>query len=205
MSSAMSQPKAKACKVCQEEFIPFLTTAKVCSVKCAMVLSKSDLDASRVKKERKALSESRKQTRADKARIKTLTTLCKEARKIIQKFRRLEDIEKYGTCICCGIFRIDDGAHRYPVGSKYRTARLSLNPEQINGACSKCNRFVGGGNVEGYIAGIIKRYGTQKIAELEELKRRADHKEDAPLTKPEVVEIKKHYSRLIRNFETERL
>lgn len=173
---------------------------KACSIDCALKL----VAAAKAKKERKALSESRKQTRADRARIKTLAALCKEARKIIQKWARLRD-SKYGICICCGVDKIEDGAHFTPVGSKYRTARLSLNPEQIHGACASCNRFVGGGNIEGYKAGIITRYGPEKLAALQELKRRADQKEDAKLTKDEVRDLKAYYSKKIREYEVERL
>jgi hypothetical protein len=175
------------------------TLRKAATIECAMKLAK----AATAKKERKAATEARIKTRADKARIKPLTTLCKEARRLVQKWCRLRD-ERYGVCICCGVARIDDGAHFHPVGSKYRTARISLNPDQIHGACSACNRFVGGGNMLGYIAGLAERYGPEKLLELTELKRRADSGEDAPLTKEEVTATKAHYSKLIRQLEANR-
>lgn len=158
------------------------------------------LKARQEKKARALLLVDRKQNRADKLRIKTLATLCKEARTIVQKYARLRD-QKWGACICCGVPKIEDGAHFFAAGSKYRTARLSLNPDQIMGSCAKCNRFVGGGNMDGYRAGILARYGPQKLAELQELKRRADSGEDAPLTKEEVAGIKANYSKLIRDME----
>lgn len=173
-----------------------------CSVDCVIAAAKAKAE----KRARQGITEARKVAKAarvkhkeDKIRIKPLTALCKEARKLIQKWCRLRD-QKWGICISCGVARIDDGSHRYAVGSKYRTARISLNPDQIHGACSACNRFVGGGNVEGYIAGLITRYGPEKLAELAELKRRADHGEDEPLTKPEVIAIKAQYAKMIREF-----
>lgn len=194
-------PKPRLCRnKCGNQIPPGNTLRKACSVECALQLARE----ATAKVERRVIVEQRKQIRADKARIKPLSTLCKEARKIIQKWARLRD-SKYSICICCGVTRIDDGAHLFPVGTKYRTARLSLNPDQIHGACSACNRFVGGGNILGYHAGLEARYGPQKLLELQELKRKADHKEDAPLTKEEVREIKAAYSKKIRDYEMERL
>lgn len=134
------------------------------------------------------------ETKIAKLSLKSLAWLCQDARKVIQKYCRLRDEAKYGICICCGIPRIDDGAHFFPVGSKYRTSRLSMNQKVISGACDRCNRFVGGGNIEGYKIGLVVRYGEGILEELEELKRRADHGEDAPLTREEVAAIKKDYA-----------
>lgn len=193
-------PKPRLCRNKCGNVITGNSLQKACGIDCALQLAKE----ATAKKERRALAAEKRQTKADKARIKPLSTLCKEARKIIQKWARLRD-SKYGVCICCGVARIDDGAHLFPVGSKYQTARLSLNPDQIHGACSACNRFVGGGNVLGYHAGLEARYGPQKLLELQELKRKADHKEDEPLTKEEVRQIKAFYSKKIRDYEMERL
>lgn len=193
-------PRPRNCRCgCGQPIPDGNTLRKAATIECALKLAK----AATAKKERKALAEQRSKTRADRARIKPLTTLCKEARKLVQKWCRLRD-QKYGVCICCGVPKIEDGAHFHPVGSKYRTARISLNPDQIHGACSACNRFVGGGNILGYVAGLTERYGPEKLAELQELKRRADSGEDAPLTKPEVTEIKAHYAKLIRELEKAR-
>ncbi len=194
-------PRPRKCRCGCGQPIPGNDSLRTAATgECAIKIVRADRAKDRAKQEKAE----RKDLRERKKAIKPLSTLCKEARKIIQKWARLRD-SQYGACICCGIARIDDGAHLFPVGTKYRTARLSLNPDQIHGACSACNRFVGGGNILGYHAGLESRYGPQKLPELQELKRRADHKEDAPLTKDEVTEIKRQYSAMIRSYEMERL
>lgn len=189
-----AMPKPRNCRCGCGQPIPGANTLRIAAtLECALKLGKATRERQEVKQrqaERRALREARE-------RIKPLSALCKEARAVVQKWARIRDA-KYGVCICCGAPRIDDGGHYYPVGSKYRTSRLSLNPDQIHGCCSKCNRFVGGGNVHAYTEGLIARYGPQKIAELQELKRRADHGEDAPLTRDEVNQIKKDYLLKIR-------
>lgn len=147
---------------------------------------KCALEAGKALIEKKA----RAKQKADKERIKPLTTLCSETQLVVNKFIRYRDILAGYTCISCSTGKIEDAGHFIHAGSKYRTSRLRFDHRVINGQCRSCNSYTGGGNSLEHYKGIIARYGMDRMEEIEELKRQADSKQLTPLTKAEVYEIK---------------
>ena len=172
----------------------------LCSIDCAVLYGKAEAERKQLRQRAEARKNEKKANMAAKESIKSLSALCAEARVVVQRYCRLRD-QKWGICIACSTPKIEHGAHFFPVGSKYRCSRLSLNPLQINGCCLRCNVFIGGGNIDGYKAGMAARYGPSILEELKELKRKADSGEDAHLTKAEVAAIKKEYAAKYRELE----
>jgi hypothetical protein len=178
------KPRPRKCKInaegCDGEYVPFNSLQKCCSNPfCALEVGRAAI-------EKKA----KVKHRADKERIKPLTTICAETQLYVNKFIRYRDVLAGYSCISCKTGRIDDAGHFIHAGSKYRTSRLRFDHRVISGQCASCNRFTGGGNNLEHYKGIITRYGMARMEEIEELKRQADSNELAPLTKPEVYEIK---------------
>lgn len=196
----MIEKTPKSCRHCRKPTLNKFGLTIACDYSCATQYGITKARKKQAIAERRKLLEERQEDRAAKEANKTLKKLCAEARVVVQRNARLRD-QKWGVCVCCGVPKIEDGAHLFAVGSKYQNSRISLNPLLIHGSCAKCNRFVGGGNMEGYIAGLVARYGQSHVDELRELKRKADHGEDAPLSKDEVREIKTKYNKLNRELE----
>ena len=192
--------KLKPCKWCKEPTTNKIGLRYICSIDHAVLFGKSEAERKQTKQKAEARKNERKANMAAKESIKPLSKLCAEARKVVQRYCRLRD-QKWGVCISCSAPKIEHGCHYFAVGSKYRSSRLSLDPRQIHGGCIKCNKFVGGGNRPGYDAGLLQRYGPDYLALLQELKRKADSGEDAPLTKDEVATIKKEYAAKCRELK----
>jgi hypothetical protein len=182
--------KAKGCGI---KFVPSSSLQHWCSPDCGVKIATQKLEVQKRKqraKATKAEKQERKKLREVKQRSKSLQTLCAEAQVYVNQQRRLEDEMRYGRCISCN-GPIDDAGHYHAVGSKNRLSRLRFHPSNINGQCMPCNRFVGGGNKKAYAEGYAARYGLEALNELDELQLKANKGELEPLTKNEVVEIKR--------------
>jgi predicted Zn-dependent peptidase len=182
------KPRSRKCKIgaagCDGTYTPFNSLQKCCSNPfCALEVGRAAI-------EKKA----RVKQRADKERIKPLTTLCSETQLVVNKVIRYRDILAGYTCISCSTGQIEDAGHFIHAGSKYRTSRLRFDHRVINGQCRSCNSYTGGGNSLAHYHGIISRYGMERIEEINELKRQADSGELEPLTKEEVREIKRTHA-----------
>jgi hypothetical protein len=143
----------------------------------------------------------RKAKREWRAKNKTLSTLCKEAQKDINAYVRVRDQGE--GCISCETGSAEDAGHFFPIGSKYRCNRIRFDTEAIHGQCRKCNSYVGGGNLHGYIAGLEARFGRAYVDDLYALKAKADQGLLAPLTKEEVREIAREHRKLAREMRRE--
>jgi hypothetical protein len=185
----------KKCKICRLPvdrwpIQPRNSMADVCSIECAKLLAQ-------VTDQKKREKEQSKKTKADRERIKSLSTLCSEAQAAVNKYIMARDRAAGYACISCGNPNITEAGHLYHAGSKYRTSRLRFDHAVINAQCGDCNRFQGGRPLE-YVQGFIARYGQQAYKDLQELKRKADCGELKPLTKDEVRKIKADHLRMAR-------
>lgn len=180
--------RRKKCRVCREWFRPANTLQRVCSPPCAIEFARRD-EAKRMREENKR----------QKQQLKPLTKLCSETQRDVNRYIVARDRHK--GCISCGTGEVTDAGHFFHAGSKYRTSRLRFDHRVIHGQCSKCNRYVGGGNLHGYIEGIRQRFGEKYLQELYELKEQADRGELEPLTKDEVREIAAQHRRWAREIE----
>ena len=118
--------------------------------------------------------------------MKSISRLIQEARVPFQKWIRLRDVN-YG-CISCNSLNVKlwHGGH-YFKAEIYRG--LIFNEINVNKQCEKCNTY-GGGNEAGYRLGLIKKYGEEKVKELENI---SDENRTYKYTREEIKEIKKKY------------
>jgi hypothetical protein len=108
-------------------------------------------------------------------RTRKLTTKKLRARvlTVFQKLRRVEEADANGICTCCTCgarMAWNDknchGGHYIPREHNATTTRK----ENVNVQCANCNKYSGGKPVA-HRAYIVERYGEEKAAELDRLKR----------------------------------
>ena len=75
---------------------------------------------------------------------------------VFNKFIRLRDQDK--GCISCNA-TVTEAGHYYSQGHH---SALRFNEVNTNGQCTRCNRWLHG-NLINYRAGILKRYGQDKL------------------------------------------
>jgi endogenous inhibitor of DNA gyrase (YacG/DUF329 family) len=180
-SSPKSKHVLRPCPICRAPYFQASSLKPGCSTVCRMEIQ-------RQKDRKRAAKDERRETKAALERLKTMNKICEEAQRAVNLFVRVRDFGK--GCISCDTGRVEQAGHFFPIGSKFRNNRLRFDTRAIHGQCIQCNNFVGGGNVRGYEAGLIARYGQTYVDELYEIKRQAEHGELAPLTREEVAEIK---------------
>ena len=175
---------------CCEWFTPYQSLQTWCSPACGVEVAKI-----------KMAKQQRQKDRETRRRMEPLATVCSKAQGAVNAYIRARDQHK--GCISCSSPEVTDAGHFFHAGSKYRTSRLRFDHRVIHGQCSQCNRFSGGGNMQGFIEGIRHRYGEQYLADLYELKARADRGELEPLTKDEAREIAAEHRRMARELNRE--
>lgn len=150
----------------------------VCCFDCAIKLEAD-------KKEKKW----KERKREFKKKDKTYTQKVNEAKKVFQKWVRLRDKDK--PCISCGTTTSDiwDGGH-------FKKAELYsstiFDEDNVWKQCRKCNRFLGGNELN-YREGLIKRIGLERVEAVEERASERVYK----YTDQELEEIKTKYKKLI--------
>lgn len=109
----MKRLKPKKCAVCGDEFVPFLSTQKVCGTACAISLGKSNIQ----KQNAKAWQ---KEKKIRKEKLKTHKDYLNDLQKVFNEFIRVRDKGK--PCVSCGrvvngmdmlviCFRLDQALH----------------------------------------------------------------------------------------------
>lgn len=93
-------------------------------------------------------------------KTKSIPSLLKLAQKVFNCWIRNRD-KKFG-CISCGK-EVTEAGHYYSQG---HYSSLRFNEINTNGQCTRCNCFLSG-NLIKYRQGLVKRYGEQKVLELE--------------------------------------
>lgn len=190
----------RKCRSCKSPYEPRNSLQKACSIMCAIDLAKIE----RERAERKAAQEDRKARREARERIKPMSKVCAETQRDVNRYVMALSKAKGRVCISCGSPNITDAGHYIHAGSKYRTSRLRFDLILLEPQCGHCNRYSGGGNHAGYTAGLLERYGPERLQEIAELKRRADNGELAPLTKEECRRIAAIYRAKTREIEKQR-
>lgn len=179
--------KPKHCATCGAEFIPWRTTQKVCgSIRCAReyVITKE------AEKARKA---QKRETRAARQRLKSVTELLDEAQVPFNRYIRLRDRDE--PCISCGRFHEGQwhAGHYRTVGA---AGHLRFNEDNVHKQCAPCNNHKSG-NVTEYRINLVKKIGVERVEALE------NNNEIKRWTREEAVAIKAHYAQRVRELEKE--
>lgn len=194
MNAVRKPPRDKKCRysACGKPFTPKRSLQVVCETyQCALGYERQCAE----KRARRARAVDKRVTRVRLDELKTLAKLCVEAQRPVNLFVRARD---YGLgCISCETGRVEQAGHFFPIGSKWRCHRLRFDTRLIHGQCVQCNHSEGG-NVHGYIEGIKRRFGPEKLEEMYAIKAAAERGELVPLTREEVREIKQSHWRMGR-------
>jgi len=163
----MRKPKPKPCPICKEEFKPFSSMEKVCSIRCAV--KKIELDKV------KAKAKDEKAFRAETTRLKK-AFYSNDVRKqheltqpVFNRMRKLEELVWFHerglepACISCGKERMDWACgHLKTVGAQ---GNLRYDPINTYLQCNRyCNMALSGNiegnkNTHGYKKGLLLRFG----------------------------------------------
>jgi len=205
----LQMPKIRLCRCgCGSPLPDGNTLRKAATIECSIKLAK----AATAKKERKALSEQRKQTRVDKARIKTRQQWRSEAGIAFRAYIRERD--RGLACICCGSYGPDDdwltggkwdAGHFLSVGShpelEFEPLNCHLQLKTCNSGSGKYGKFHSNERIVStrYRIGLIARIGFDKVEWLEGPHEPKKHTID------EFMEIKAKYTKMRRELEKERL
>ena len=174
--------KINKCRACGEVFTPQRIGQKVCSMTCAVKISKeieSKREIQETKKEAKAWKERKKILTEEN---KSLSDYQKELQKEINTIVRL--LDRGHNCISSrrrlGVKY--DAGHLYSVGSN---PTLRFNLHNIWSQSVHDNQYKSG-NFEGYQKGLIRLFGNSYFEYLESLKSLPPLR----LTKQEIIEKK---------------
>lgn len=181
---AQRKLRTRKCRNCRVWYKPKRTTQCVCSADCAFEKTKADKAKIRAREHKQRLHA-----------LKPLSQIIQEAQAAVNGFVRARD--KDLGCISCGK-PVTEAGHYFHAGTKYQLSRLRLDPRNIHGQCTHCNRFKGGGNQHEYRKGLIIRYGERALTEIESLKRQADLGQEAPLTREEIMQIRDFFRKEMR-------
>lgn len=161
-------PNARKCKVCGDLFRPSRGLQTWCTPECGVKLAGRLV----AKKEAKAKTDDKRQTRAALEALKTLKELRAEAQNAFNRFVKFRDRLAGHGCICCGA-PLDwdsgkpggsvDAGHYMSRGS---TIELAFDERNVNAQRKSCNR-PGGTTRAKFAAGMAARYGQAVVDELE--------------------------------------
>jgi hypothetical protein len=90
-------------------------------------------------------------------------SLRKKMVRVFNEFIRLRDSGL--ACISCGVNGVDHAGHYFST-SQCPQPSMRFNEKNVNGQCVSCNTF-NEGNRQGYEKGIIRKYGSKVIEELD--------------------------------------
>ena len=82
--------------------------------------------------------------------------------KVFNAYIRRRDAGK--LCISCGKRPMTQAGHYFPTSSTPQPS-MRFNEHNVNGQCSYCNKWLHG-NQHGYAEGLIRKYGSYIIDEL---------------------------------------
>ena len=138
--------KVAKCKICKQPYIKRNSLQKVCSVECAIKLSKEQARKKREKLDKQARLESKKRLSALKEENKTKGQLIKETQEAVNRYIRVRDENK--ECISCGkplvSERLGGGFDAGHYRSRAHLRYLRFYTLNIHGQCKRCNRYLGG-------------------------------------------------------------
>jgi len=152
MNAVIKQRKCKNpdCEIMYTPF-PGTTLSRACSLGCALIL----VQIAREKKWRR-------EKRARKDKLKTLSDWTKEAQVVFNKYIRLRD--KNLPCISCGISIAKwDAGHFKSIGGY---PELRFREDNCHKQCAQCNSNKSG-NIHEMRKGMIARIGLYTVMEIE--------------------------------------
>ena len=164
----MQKPiKQKRCKICGDEFKPFSSTAKVCSMSCALDLAGRETKKKIQKELKLKQKEYNRITKEMKAAANenSLSFWAKKTEKICNEYIRLRDKDQ--PCISCETMSQSvkyDAGHYIPVG---RSKALRYEETNIHKQCSKNCNTSKSGNMIAYRKALVKKYGAEHVEWLE--------------------------------------
>lgn len=168
--TAIKEIKPKKCKApgCGKPFKPTMTTQKVCSIACALAMSK---DSKVQKIAAKAITkQARQELQERREKLKTRREHMAEAQTAFNAYIRERDAGL--PCISCDSLPSDhdlitgsrwDAGHYRSVGA---CPELRFEPLNVHRQCVKCNRNLSGNAVE-YRIRLVKRIGADRVHWLE--------------------------------------
>lgn len=191
----MRKPKECKCKVCGGYFTKTISTAqKVCSPKCAIILSKEQARKKKEKEDKQERIETKKRMTALKQKIKSRSDWLNDLQSWVNKFVRLRD--KNEPCISCG--RYHQGQwHAGHYRSRGACPELRFNEDNIHKQCSVCNNHKSGNAIE-YRINLISKIGLERVEFLE----RHDH-QPLKLSIDEIKELIKVYKAKCKGLEND--
>jgi hypothetical protein len=186
--NAPSRIKPKKCRVCGNEYLPYMTTQVCCmSYECQVTYA----TAHALKSQEKRVKAERKETREKKQALKPRSQWMKETQSEVNRYVRLRD--KDLPCISCG--RFHDG--QYHAGH-YRTVgsapELRFEVSNIHKQCAPCNNHLSG-NLINYRKGLVQKIGIDAVEWIE-----GKH-EPKHYTIDDLKAIKAKYKTLCRELE----
>jgi len=174
MATVIEKPKTrkpKKCHICTNEFLPWSSTQKVCSPKCAVIHGK-EVECMKVKCEiRKQEKLQRDDLRERREKLKGIAEWQKEAQAAFNRYIRWRDY--YKPCVSCGGTLQHRGS--YTTGSavdashfrsRGAASHLKFNVFNVNSSCTRCNRQLSGNAVE-YRIRLIERIGITLVERIE--------------------------------------
>lgn len=120
--------------------------------------------------------------------------------RIFSKYIRLRDMMKGGVfkCISCGrILPIEQADCGHYINRQHMSTRFS--EMNCNAQCRSCNRF-DEGNMSGYRAGLVRKYGEARVVLLE-----AKKYETRKYTEFEYDALIKHYQAEVKRLMAEKM
>lgn len=153
--------RSKKCKVCAVHFKPFNAMSVVCSPACALLFCAA-------KKSKETQAKDRRETKAKLVALKSRGYWIARAQTAFNQFIRLRDQLAGHVCISSGLplnwtgNAVDAGHYR----SRGSAPHLRFDERNCHAQSKKQNRYLAG-NVTGYRAGLIQRYGVDFVETLE--------------------------------------
>lgn len=174
MATVIKKPKArnpKKCPICKSEYLPWSSTQKVCSPKCAVIHGK-EVECMKVKREiRKQQKLQRDDLRERRERLKGVAEWQKEAQAAFNRYIRWRDYYKH--CVSCdgilqhiGNYTTGSAVDASHYRSRGAASHLKFNVFNVNSSCTRCNRQLSGNAVE-YRIRLIERIGITLVERIE--------------------------------------
>jgi hypothetical protein len=183
------------CKICKSKFIQKRALQPVCDTyecKVAYALNVAEKSKQRKIKQEEDINLLFK----EKAENKKLTYLLNNVKNLCHEYIRLRD--KNLPCISCNNqWNIDFQAGHFYKAELY--SNLKFDENNISGQCRNCN-LRKDGNVSGYRAGIIQRYGEEHLKQLDDIAKefkQSNYKWD----REELETLRKHYKEKIKELK----
>ena len=183
------------CKICKEKFVKTRPIQPCCNKYECMVQYAKKVAEKAIEKRNKD-KEQLDVLFKEKSDQKKLNYLLVNVRNVCHEYIRERD--KYLPCISCN----NQWNNEFQAGHFYKAelySNLKFDEKNITGQCRQCN-LRKDGNVSGYRAGIIQRYGEEHLKYLDNLAKefkKSSYKWD----REELESLRKYYKEKIKDLQ----